>query len=124
MKKNIIIFVLLFLIIGEIIAKSVEIPLHVISFDKEDEYIRHIPSKLVEIYIVELNSNILTVKLGKEESFNFVLSLFDIENNVIFNYQNFIEASKVSLVLPQSVIEKSISLTITVNGITYGGYIN
>lgn len=103
---------------------SVEIPLYVVSFDKEDEHIRHIPSKLLDICVAKLDAYMLTIIFGKRNFFNLGLSLFDEENNVIYYYQDYINTAKVSLLIPQSVIEKSISLTITTNGITYGGYIN
>ena len=107
-------------------AMSIEIPLNVVPFDKEDEHIRHIPSnsKLFDICAAKLDANTLTIIWGKRDFFYWGLSLFDIENNVIYYYQDYIKTTEVGLLIPQSVIERSISLTITVDGITYGGYIN
>lgn len=124
MKKVLVILSLLFIIIGDIRAMSVEIPLYV-SFDKEDEHIRHIPSRLSDNCIMKLDDNVVTINFYKKDDlFNLCVSLFDVDNNLIYSYQDVINTVKVSFVVPQSVLEKSISLSINVNGTTYEGNIN
>lgn len=122
MKKVLLIAFLSLMIIGDVSADRIRVPISMLSEpnDKENGQIRHAPPKR-KMPIVEIDNNFIEV-YSLPSGANFRMTLIDNSDNIIYEVCS-ITSSCMEFNIPMRDIEKANYIIITINGVTYWGEI-
>lgn len=120
MKKVLLIAFLSLMITGYVSADGIRVPISMLSEpnDNDNGPIRHAPPKR-KIPVVEIDKTYIIVS-SLQAGANFRMSLIDDSDNVIYEVSSITSPSMV-FDIPMEVLEKTFSVIITIDGVTYWG---